>query len=135
MNPSPSSTGRALRVLVADDMPLNLRAAAAILKALGHGGALVTDGQKALDALAKQQFDVVLLDVSMPVLSGLDVLHELRAGEQRGRPHLPVIIISGHDLPEDRAHYLQAGADGFVAKPLERDALAAELQRVLQPRR
>ncbi len=83
---------RALRVLVADDMPLNLRAAAALLKALGHGGALVTDGQKALDALVQQAFDLVLLDVSMPGLSGLDVLREIRAGKARGGASLPVIM-------------------------------------------
>ncbi|MBA4343064.1 MAG: hypothetical protein C0423_13065 [Methylibium sp.] len=126
---------RALRVLVADDMPLNLRAAAALLKALGHGGALVTDGQKALDALAQQAFDLVLLDVSMPGLSGLDVLREIRAGKTRGGPRLPVIIVSGHDLPEDRDNFLAAGADGVLNKPLQRDSLAAEMQRVLTANR
>lgn len=133
--PTTAPASRALRVLVADDMPLNLRAAAALLKALGHGGALVTDGQKALDALTQQAFDLVLLDVSMPGLSGLDVLREIRAGKTRGGPSLPVIIVSGHDLPEDRDHFLEAGADGVLNKPLQRDALAAEMQRVLTARR
>lgn len=132
MSSSARDSNKALRVLVADDMPLNLRAAASILKALGHGGVLVTDGQKALDALARQAFDVVLLDVSMPVMGGLEALGEIRARERHGRPHIPVIIVSGHDLPEDREHYLKAGADGFIAKPLDRDQLAAELRRVLQ---
>lgn len=116
-------------------MPINLRAAASLLKALGHGGALVTDGQKALDALSKQSFDVVLLDMSMPVLNGLDVLHALRASEKSGRPRTPVIVVSGHDLPEDREHFMEAGADGFIAKPLDKGTLAAELQRVLKLRR
>jgi CheY-like chemotaxis protein len=134
MSSSVRGSNKALRVLVADDMPLNLRAAASILKALGHGGVLVTDGQKALDAVARQAFDVLLLDVSMPVMGGLEVLGEIRAGERHGRAHVPVIIVSGHDLPEDREHYLKAGADGFLAKPLDRDQLAAELRRVLQGR-
>ncbi|WP_397532523.1 response regulator [Roseateles sp.] len=128
---SSTSAASSLRVLVADDMPLNLRAAAALLKALGHGGALVTDGQKALNALAQQAFDLVLLDVSMPGLSGLDVLREIRAKELKGGPRMPVIIVSGHDLPEDRDRFLEAGADGVLVKPLQRIALSAEVQRVL----
>ncbi len=127
-----STDRRPLRILVVDDMPVNLRAAAAILRGLGHGGALVTDGRKALDALAKQQFDVVLLDVSMPVMDGLAVLEAIRADEQEGGSRMPVIIVSGHDLPEDREHYLRAGANGFVSKPLDSDPLAAELRRVLR---
>lgn len=125
------ASSQPLRVLVADDMPLNLRAAASLLSGLGHGGVLVKDGQKALAALAQQRFDLVLLDVSMPGLGGLDVLREIRAGEAQGQPHLPVIIVSGHDLPEDRQQFLAAGADGVLAKPLQQDSLSAEMRRVL----
>lgn len=122
---------RALRVLVADDMPVNLRAAAVALRSLGHGGVLVRDGQQVLDALQRERFDLLLLDVSMPVLDGLSALREIRSTERPGGPRLPVIIVSGHDLPEDRERFLQGGADGVAIKPLQVDALAAEMRRVL----
>jgi two-component system CheB/CheR fusion protein len=126
----PSSPSR-LHILVADDVEVNLRVAAVLLKGLGHSGVLVQDGQQALNALAQQHFDLVMLDVSMPVLDGLSALQEIRANERQGRPHVPVILVSGHALPEDRDRFMAAGADAFIAKPIQREALQKELQRVL----
>lgn len=121
-----------LRVLIADDQPLNLRLATRLLREMGHGGVLVTDGQQALQALQSQPFDLVLMDVTMPVLDGLSALREIRAGEWRkGGPQMPVIMVTAHDLPADRECFRLAGADGFVAKPLDKDSLQREVQRVL----
>jgi len=125
---TPSS--RPLRVLVADDNAINLRLATRILRDMGHSGVLVTDGVKALKALEAQCFDVMLLDVTMPEMDGVEVLRHLRAREQQGQPRTTVIMVTGHDLPSDRQALLAAGADGFVPKPLAQDALAAELQRL-----
>lgn len=124
---------RSLRVLVADDNPVNLRLAAAVLRDLGHGGALVPDGLKALQALERQPFDLLLLDVNMPQMDGLAVLRHLRAQEQAGGPKLPIIMVTAHDQPSDRRAMLAAGADGYVAKPLDVQRLQSELQRVLGP--
>ena len=121
-----------LHILVADDNAVNLRLATRILRDMGHTGALVTDGVKALKALDAQRFDVVLLDVTMPEMDGLQVLRSLRELEQRGRPKTAVIMVTAHDLPSDRMNLLAAGADGFVPKPLEAGALASELARVLR---
>lgn len=121
-----------LCILVADDQPLNLRLASSVLRRLGHSGVLVGDGQQALRALEQRQFDVVLMDVSMPVMDGLTALQSIREAERRGQSRTPVILVSGHDLPEDRERFLQAGADGFIAKPMELDAIRSELQRVLR---
>lgn len=127
---SPTSSRRPLRVLVADDNAINLRLATRILREMGHSGALVTDGLKALKAMDAQRFDVVLLDVTMPEMDGVQVLKTLRELEQQGRPRTTVIMVTAHDLPSDRQNLLAAGADGFVPKPLEPNALAAELQRL-----
>lgn len=127
-----ASSSRPLRVLVADDNPVNLRVATRVLRDMGHSGVLVTDGEKALKALEAQAFDVVLMDVTMPVLDGLSALAEWRKREQSARRKTPVIMVTAFDLPSDRARMLAAGADGYVAKPLERTALEAELQRVLR---
>lgn len=128
MLPPPASP---LHILIADDVPMNLRVASVLLKGMGHSGMLVPDGEQALRALDQHRFDVVLMDASMPVMDGVEALQKIRAAERLGRPHVPVIMVSGHVLPEDRERFLQAGADGFVPKPIQRDALQSELRRVL----
>ncbi|MFN3956371.1 MAG: response regulator [Tepidimonas ignava] len=122
---------RPLRVLVADDNPLNLRLAARLLRDMGHSGVLVTDGHKALEALQAQRFDVVLMDVTMPGMDGTEALALLRQREA-GLRYTPVIMVTAYDMPEDRRRLLEAGADGYVAKPLDGQRLAAELARVVK---
>lgn len=119
-----------LRVLVADDEPLIQQVAVMLLRRLGYGGIVVPNGQEALRALGQQRFDVMLLDVSMPVLDGWETLQALRQMERGGRPRTPVIMISGHDLPEDRERYLDGGADAYLVKPLDAGELDAALQRI-----
>lgn len=120
-----------LNVLVADDVPVNLRIAAAMLKRMGHRGVLVQDGGQALRAIASQHFDAVLLDVSMPVLDGLSVLKEIRSMDESCGRRTPVIIVSGHAFAEDRQRFLSAGADGFVAKPVDFEILRSEMMRAV----
>ncbi len=122
---------RALRVLVADDNPVNLRVATRVLRDMGHSGVLVTDGEKALKAMDAHTFDVALMDVTMPVLDGLSAVAAIRKREQSGQRKTPIIMVTAFDLPSDRARMLAAGADGYLAKPLERQALETELNRVL----
>ena len=131
MTTMPSSS-RPLRVLVADDNPVNLRVATRVLREMGHSGVLVTDGEKALKALDAQSFDVALMDVTMPVLDGLSTVAAIRERERAGRKKMHIIMVTAFDLPSDRARMLAAGADGYVAKPLERGALEAELSKVLR---
>lgn len=119
--PSP----QALRVLVADDDPLQLRLAARVLRSLGHSGALATHGRMALDLLGRQAFDLLLLDLRMPELDGMDTLVRLRQLGHR----LPVVMVSGDDLGTSWAHYRDAGADAYLVKPLDVDALSALLRR------
>ncbi|MDX5631020.1 MULTISPECIES: response regulator [unclassified Brenneria] len=115
-----------LRVLVVDDDVLNLRIAARLLRELGHSGALAADGEKALQLLRRQSFDLMLLDINMPKLSGEDTLRALRAEGQR----LAVLMVSGHDGEETRRHFLDLGANGFLAKPLAQSALQAALAQL-----
>ncbi len=131
MNAS-SPASKPLRVLVADDNPVNLRVATRVLRDMGHSGVLVTDGEKALKALEAQPFDVALMDVTMPQLDGISAVAEMRKREKQGARRTPVIMVTAFDMPSDRARFLAAGADGYLAKPLERTALEAELQRVLR---
>lgn len=117
-----------LRVLVVDDDPLQLRSAARLLRSLGHSGALAHRGAVALDLLAQQAFDVVLLDLRMPEMDGVETLQQLRPRH----PQLSVVLVSGDDLGVDWGYYSRAGADAFLTKPLDIEALSALLQRRLR---
>ena len=122
---------RAFKVLVAEDNTINQRLVIGLLTALGHTGVVVGDGEKALKCLAQLKFDVVLMDVMMPNLDGLEALAAIRLQEQSSGAHLPIIMSTAHVEPGDRARFKLAGADGFVGKPIDMDQLQAELVRVV----
>lgn len=125
-----TKASKALKVLVAEDNIINQRLVSGMLTTLGHTGVIVGDGDKALKCLAKLKFDVVLMDVMMPNLDGLGALAAIRAQEQAQGGHLPVIMATAHTEPGDAAKFKRAGADGYVAKPIEIEHLQAELHRV-----
>ncbi len=123
---------RPLKVLVADDDALNLRIAARLLKEQGFGGALVNNGERALQLLDQQVFDLMLLDICMPEMSGRETLDLLRKRERQGRRRVPVIMVSGFESRSVVDGLLAAGADGFLVKPLASETLRAEIRRVIK---
>jgi signal transduction histidine kinase/ActR/RegA family two-component response regulator len=120
-----------LRVLLVDDNPVNLRLAARLLEREGHHPATAADGQQALAALAAEPYDVVLMDVQMPVMDGLEATQELRRREAGSGRRVPVIALTAHAFPEDRTRCLAAGMDGYLAKPVAREQLLAALDEAL----
>ncbi len=122
---------RPLKVLVAEDNLINQRLVVAMLSTLGHTGVVVGDGDKALKCLAKLKFDVVLMDVMMPNMDGVQALQAIRAQEQAQGGHLPVIMATAHAEPGDAARFKRAGADGYVSKPIDVEQLKAELDRLV----
>ena len=118
------TSARALRILVTDDDPIQLRAAARLLRSLGHTGALASSGQTALDLLSKQTFDVMLLDRRMPSLDGIETLKRLRPLH----PRMPVILVSGDDLGAEWPFYQGVGADGYLVKPMDVASLSTALE-------
>lgn len=123
------TASRALRVLVADDDPIQLRLAARLLRSLGHSGALASNGRIALDLLDKQTFDLLLLDLQMPVLGGLETLAALKSRRERGASTVPVVLVSGDDLSHNWSFYRDAGAQAHLVKPLDIDSLGELLKR------
>jgi CheY-like chemotaxis protein len=121
---------RTLRVLVVDDDPIQQRIAARLLRELGHSGALAGNGERALQILQQQSFDAILLDLNMPVLDGMATLAALRAQSTPARPHPPVVLVSGDDLQGNWDYYRAAGATAFLQKPLDIQAVSAQLQRL-----
>lgn len=128
---SDGASAKVLKVLVAEDNSINQRLLMGMLKVLGHTSVVVGDGDKALKCLAQLQFDVVLMDVMMPVMDGLEALASIRAQEQTTGKHMPVVMVTAHSDPLEREKFNAAGADGYVAKPIDLDLLRVELERVL----
>ncbi len=130
MNHPAKTPQRALKVLVAEDNIINQRIAVEMLHSLGHTGVVVGDGVIAMKCLSKLKFDVVLMDVMMPNMDGLEALAAIRAQEQSQGGHLPIIMATAHTEPGEAARFKRAGADGYLPKPLDQDALKAELHRL-----
>ncbi|MGE5640372.1 MAG: ATP-binding protein [Clostridia bacterium] len=118
---------RRLRILAADDNPINRQVLGKILERGGHHVTLVEDGEAALDAFERNAFDLVILDRNMPRLGGIEALQALRV-MQRGEPRLPVVVLSADATPEARQEALQAGADAFLAKPIQAMRLLEQVQ-------
>ncbi len=131
---TPAETGgrnEPLRVLVVEDNPVNQKVAIGMLKRHGHTVTLVTNGLEALGAYGESRFDIVLMDVQMPVMDGLSATQAIREIEaQRGGAHLPIIGLTAHALPSDQTRCLEAGMDGFLSKPFKLDELLSLMQEL-----
>jgi len=120
-----------LHMLVVDDVPQNTELLCVVLGRQGHTLTVARNGQEAVDHFADQVFDIVLMDVQMPVMDGLSACRAIRQLEaQRGRGRTPVIALSASVQEEDRKAALEAGMDGFAHKPLALPALTMEISRV-----
>jgi CheY-like chemotaxis protein/HPt (histidine-containing phosphotransfer) domain-containing protein len=101
------------------------------LEKQGHTVVVVDHGQAALTALAQAPFDLVLMDVQMPILDGLAATAAIRAQEQTQGTHVPIIAMTAHAMRGDRERCLAAGMDGYVTKPLKAADLAAAIAQLL----
>jgi signal transduction histidine kinase/HPt (histidine-containing phosphotransfer) domain-containing protein/ActR/RegA family two-component response regulator len=121
------------RVLVAEDNPTNMLVATRILQSLGHSVRGVEDGRAACDALAAEAFDIVLMDVMMPGMDGLAATREIRAS---GGPmaNVPIVVLTANALAEDYRNAVEAGADGFATKPIDRISLGRVIAETLAAR-
>jgi CheY-like chemotaxis protein len=127
---APIASKRRLRILLAEDHPINQKVASLLLAKMGHTVEVADNGRHALDVLDRSQFDVVLMDVMMPEMDGLAALEALRERERVSGQHTLVLMVTAHAMTGDRERFLAAGADGYVAKPISADALQAEIARV-----
>lgn len=124
-----------LRILLAEDNPVNQMVSREFLTSLGQEVVTVSDGCELLDLLAAQEFDLVMTDISMPEMDGLQAVAIIRSGERPEiDPDIPVIAMTAHALTEDRDRFLLAGMDGYVPKPVAIEQLVHELRRLLPER-
>ncbi len=121
---------RPLRILVAEDMATNRTLVTRLLERRGHRVVAVSDGQEAVRTLETDDFDVVLLDVQMPVMDGLEASRTIRDPQSRVLRHdVPVVALTAHALAEDRERCLQAGMNEYLSKPIVPDLLIRTVER------
>ena len=118
-----SVTRRPLRILVADDNAINQMILERLLRKLGHLVTIAVNGQEAIDRVSSEAFDVVLMDVHMPVMDGLASTAAIRAHEQLSKSHVPIIAVTADAIQGDKERFLAAGMDGYISKPIERARL------------
>jgi len=116
-------------ILVADDNPVNQKVALRMLEKLGYEAVVVTNGREALEALETLACDLVLMDISMPEMNGLEATLEIRRREQATGRHVPVIAMTEYALLGDREKCFEAGMDDYVSKPVQPAELAAAIGR------
>ena len=120
-----------IRILVVEDELINQKVCQKVLEKMGIEVGVAENGQQAIDALASDRFDLVLMDCQMPVMDGYEATRAIRANEQAGNlPRLPIIALTAHAMRGDRKVCIDAGMDDYLSKPF----VITELQKILQQR-
>lgn len=121
-----------LNILLAEDNLLNAKLAEVFIKRIGHKSAIAYNGKEALEALSRESFDLVLMDLEMPEMNGLEATRQIRngqAGEQNR--NIPIIAMTAHALSEFREKCKEAGMNGFVTKPVNYNTLNEGIQKTM----
>jgi two-component system sensor histidine kinase/response regulator len=124
---------RPLRLLLAEDNAVNQMLALRLLEKRGHRITVVNNGREALDTLRRGSFDVVLMDVQMPEMGGLEATARIRELEKGSGRHTPIIAMTAHAMTGDRERCLEAGMDGYISKPISQVELFDAIERLAPP--
>jgi two-component system sensor histidine kinase/response regulator len=122
---------RGLRILVAEDNAVNRKVATSLLTRAGHQVTAVDSGGKAVAASVTRTFDVLLMDIQMPEMDGIEATRMIRTYEQTQGGHMAIVALTAQAIHGDRQRCLAAGMDGYVVKPLDPDALFSEIDAAL----
>jgi CheY-like chemotaxis protein/HPt (histidine-containing phosphotransfer) domain-containing protein len=123
---------RAARVLLAEDTPSNAMVLERLIQRLGHSVVVVGDGRAALEALDRESFDLILMDVHMPGMDGLEATREIRRRERaRGLPPLPIVALTGSTRDDHRFLCNEAGMNATLPKPIAKQALGQAIAAAL----
>ncbi len=124
------ASGRSLRILLAEDNPVNQRVACAILRKAGHRVEVAPDGRQAAHLAATESFDVALMDIQMPGMDGFEATAAIREMEQRTGAHLPIIAMTAHAMTGYKERCLAAGMDNYLTKPIRPILLLETLENL-----
>jgi signal transduction histidine kinase/DNA-binding response OmpR family regulator len=124
---------QAQRVLLVEDTPINQTLQSILLRRMGYEVSLANNGLEGFESFQDGQFDLILMDIQMPEMGGVEATQQIREFEaKRGLPKTPIIAVTANVLKGERERYIQAGMDGYVSKPLSMDSLKVEIERVLK---
>ncbi|BEE09436.1 hypothetical protein VAWG005_22480 [Aeromonas dhakensis] len=128
--PSKPTSQESYRILLVDDNATNRKVIGAMLASAGHRVTLALQGEEALARLAQETFDIVLMDVQMPVMDGLAATTHIRASRQSWAD-IPIIALTADAMPESKQYYLSHGMNGYITKPISKETLLGEINRHL----
>jgi PAS domain S-box-containing protein len=126
----PEALAPGLRILLAEDNAVNRQLAIRLLEKRGHSVIAVNDGRQALEALEREKFDLVLMDVQMPEIDGLEATRTIRGRERNTGIHQLIISVTAHVMKGDREKCIEAGADDYISKPIQSEELYAAIERL-----
>jgi two-component system sensor histidine kinase/response regulator len=129
--PAPVKMSAPLKILLAEDNAVNQRVATGLLQKAGHTVMVAENGREALSALDSMSFDLILMDMQMPEMGGAEAMGIIRDREASAGGHMPIVALTAHALKGDRERCLEAGADGYVPKPISPPMLFHEIDLVL----
>ena len=123
---------RELNILLVEDKPMNRKLAKIYLEKKGHNVSTASNGKEALEMHKARKFDLILMDIHMPVMDGLEATSHIRAAEAKEGGHIPIIAITAYAMQEDKDKCLQAGMDYYISKPIDIEELYYTLARVME---
>jgi CheY-like chemotaxis protein len=126
--PATPTAARPLKILLAEDNVVNQRVAVGLLEKRGHRLTIANNGHEACAALGRETFDLVLMDVQMPEMDGFEATGVIRAAERATGRHVRILAMTAHAMAGDRERCLEAGMDGYIAKPLNLATLVATVE-------
>lgn len=119
----PEALRQKIRILVAEDNPTNQKLIQKILENAGFHSNLATTGREVIEALKTEVYDLILMDVQMPEMDGMDATREIRSREKTSGTHVPIIALTAHAMKGDMEKCLEAGMDGYLSKPVKKNEL------------
>jgi len=124
---------RSLKVLLAEDQPVNQKLMMAVMERLGHDLTIAENGVEAIRRLREDRFDLILMDIQMPLMDGIQATKVIRSFDEPWHD-IPIVAVTAHAMDGHREAYMAAGMNGFVSKPFKIDLLVAEMERAIQHR-
>ncbi len=121
---------RTLRILLAEDNVVNQRVAVRMFEKRGHTVCVASNGQEALDILGDDKFDLILMDIQMPLMDGIEATKRIRAKEEGSGEHIPIIAVTAYAMREDKDRCLAAGMDAYLSKPVHPEEVLTTVEKL-----
>jgi len=122
---------RRLNILLSEDNPINQKVAAEMVKKMGHTVIVAGDGKEALSTLEQHTFDLILMDVQMPEMDGIEATRAIREREKITGEHVPIVALTAYAMKGDKERFLDAGMDDYISKPVRSKELSEIIERVV----